>query len=200
MNSVGFVLVTGRITTKKTGGFYNCNRFKPDELKMKTTENVKLAMEKYMHYYSRYVNHERSRKFESKLRDSASTKIRELQRKDQSTSWSDVEFIQKAVEVLIDCRSALKYTYVFAYYLADGSQKELFEYLQQQLERITESLSEILEAPVEKFDRTKIMSTSNSARKRLGHLTEGVEDGLSSNNVSTTISNSSSTFSSSTTK
>jgi len=37
----------------------------------------------------------------------------------------------------------LKYTYVFGYYLPNGSEKTLFEFLQQDLEKNTEHLSEL---------------------------------------------------------
>jgi ariadne-1 len=43
----------------------------------------------------------------------------------------DVQFLKAATEQVFECRNVLKYTYVFAYYLKDGPEKTLFEYLQQ---------------------------------------------------------------------
>lgn len=38
----------------------------------------------------------------------------------------------------------LKYTYVFGFFLEDGKEKELFEFLQEDLEKSTEHLTELL--------------------------------------------------------
>lgn len=84
----------------------------------------------------------------------------------------------------------LKYTYVFAFYLGDGPEKNLFEYLQQELEGTTEKLSELLEkAHVPKTtlifclsqqtrEKRVVMDTTQLARNRLNHLLQGVEEGL----------------------
>lgn len=50
----------------------------------------------------------------------------------------------------------LKYTYVFGFYLGDGPEKKLFEYLQEKLERSTDRLAELTEAPVDRMDRTEV--------------------------------------------
>jgi ariadne-1 len=131
-----------------------------------------------MHYFKRYANHEQSQKFESKLRQTAEEKMRELQIKNKYSSWIDVEHIKKAVEQLIECRNVLKYTYIYGYYMDDGPEKNLFEYLQEDLERVTEHLSGILEGPVEKFDRDEVLNTTKSGQTRLQHLLKGVEQGL----------------------
>lgn len=120
-----------------TGGFYKCNRYKAEELKEKLGEGAKesarAALEKYMHYYKRYANHDRSQKFEKQLREKAEEKMKELQQINKYSSWLDVEYIQRGVDQLIECRRSLKYTYVYGYYLKDGPEKELFEYLQEGL-------------------------------------------------------------------
>jgi len=167
-----------------TGGFYKCNRFKPEELDKreanKERKTARAALEKYMHYFKRYANHEQSQRFEKKLRQLAEEKMKDLQRINKYSSWIDVQYIQKAVDQLVECRRSLKFTYVYAYYLDDGSEKNLFEYLQEQLERVTEQLSEILESDVKKFNRDDIINITKSAQTRLGHLLTGVEEGLSS--------------------
>lgn len=151
-----------------TGGYYKCNRYKEEELevklKMTEKEQARAAIEKYMHYFKRYANHELSQKFENKLRTTAEQKMRDLQIKNKYSSWIDVEHIKNAVEQLIDCRRTLKWTYVFAYYMDDGPEKNLFEYLQEDLERNTEKLSEILEGPIEKFDRDEILNQTKAAK------------------------------------
>src|SRR3989338_10711773 len=104
--------------------------------------------------------------------------MRELTQMNKYSSWVDVEYIQKAVNTLIECRGNLKFTYVYGYYLEDGQEKNLFEYLQEDLERVTEKLSDILEnTPVERFNREEIISTTRSSETRLKHLIEGVTGG-----------------------
>jgi ariadne-1 len=166
-----------------TGGYYKCNRYKPEELAQKTKETdrevARRELEKYMHYFKRYANHDKSQKFEKQLREKAEDKMKELTQINKYSSWVDVEYIQKAVQTLCECRGSLKYTYVYGYYLEEGQEKNLFEYLQEDLERVTERLSEILEStPVEKFDRDEIISTTRSAATRLQHLLEGSSSGL----------------------
>ncbi|KAL9651307.1 hypothetical protein ABK040_001259 [Willaertia magna] len=165
-----------------TGGYYKCNKYKPEELEKKTKENeretARAALEKYMHYFTRYANHDKSQRFEKQLREKTEEKMKELTQMNKYSSWVDVEYIQKAVNTLIECRGNLKYTYVYGYYLEEGQEKNLFEYLQEDLERVTEKLSEILEVtPVEQFNRDEIISTTRSAETRLKHLIEGVSGG-----------------------
>jgi ariadne-1 len=166
-----------------TGGYYKCNRYKPDELAQKTKETdrevARRELEKYMHYFKRYANHDKSQKFEKQLREKVGDKMKELQQLNKYSSWVDVEYVEKAVQTLCECRGSLKYTYVYGYYLDEGQEKNLFEYLQEDLERVTERLSEILEStPVEKFDRDEIISTTRSAATRLEHLLDGSTHGL----------------------
>lgn len=42
-------------------------------------------------------------------------------------SWIEVQFLKKAVDVTVQCRTTLKWTYAFAFYLARTNQTELFE-------------------------------------------------------------------------
>eukprot|EP01027_Heterolobosea_sp_BB2_P022237 GEZU01032728.1.p1 GENE.GEZU01032728.1~~GEZU01032728.1.p1 ORF type:complete len:506 (-),score=183.84 GEZU01032728.1:127-1644(-) len=161
-----------------TGGYYSCNKYKPSEVEVRNQENARALLEKYMHYYTRYANHDRSKKFESALRSKAQEKMQVLQQANKYTSWVDVEYIQKGVEQLIECRTTLKYTYVFAFYMEQGKEKNLFEWLQEDLEKTTERLSELLELPSEKYNKDSIIATTNDAKRRLHHLLEGVENGL----------------------
>lgn len=162
-----------------TGGYYQCNKYHPGDKKdTSNKEAARLALEKYHHYYTRYANHDRSKRFESQLRKKSEEKMKDLQRINKYSSWVDVEYIQKAVDQLIESRNILKYTYVFAYFLDEGKEKNLFEWLQEDLEKITEKLSEILEAPTDKFNRDEIIRTTRSCETRLNNLLEGVEGGL----------------------
>ena len=60
-----------------------------------------------------------------------------------------IELIKKAVDILVQCRMTLKWTYAFAFYLARNNQTEIFEDNQRDLEMAVEQLSELLEQPIE---------------------------------------------------
>lgn len=79
----------------------------------------------------------------------------------------------------VECRNVLKYTYVFAYYLPDGPEKTLFEFLQQQLEASNETLSELSELPpIDKLDRTQIVNYTRITNQFMNNLLTGVAAGL----------------------
>lgn len=55
----------------------------------------------------------------------------------------------RAVEVLCECRQALMYSYVFAYYVKESLHKTIFEDNQSDLEQSVERLSRYLELEIE---------------------------------------------------
>jgi len=56
--------------------------------------------------------------------------------------------------------------------------KTLFEYLQQELEKTTEQLSELSEGPLEKMNRTDVANYTGVTQKFLQNLLDGVANGL----------------------
>jgi ariadne-1 len=42
-------------------------------------------------------------------------------------TWIEVQFMKKAVDIVENCRTTLKWTYSMAYYLQNGNQKAMFE-------------------------------------------------------------------------
>merc|ERR1712167_509047 len=129
-----------------TGGFYKCNRFDPskdNEDDQSDTAKAKRELDRYLHYYKRYHGHDQAQKFATKQLEATEKRMMELQ-ETTSGSWIDVQFLKAANEMVIDCRRVLKYTYVFGYYLdpKKNKMKELFENLQEHLEKFTEQLSE----------------------------------------------------------
>lgn len=94
------------------------------------------------------------------------------------SSWSDVSFLEAAGEALLECRRVLKYTYVWGYYMPDGKERELFEHLQEQMERSTEHLAELTEAPLEKMARTDVANFTRVTLAFMRNLLEGIAEGL----------------------
>lgn len=74
------------------------------------------------------------------------TSVNALSRLTQSHySWIEVQFLKKALDVVMQCRQTLKWTYAFAYYLQPGNMTSLFEDNQRDLEMAVESLNELIE-------------------------------------------------------
>ncbi|CAO3590584.1 unnamed protein product [Absidia cylindrospora] len=132
---------------------HHCNRFHGEEVSDSENARQKNAhyLKRYLHYYERYHNHEKSAKLDQELYEKTELKMEEMQHR-SDLSWIEVQFLKTAVDVAVECRTTLKWTYAFAYYLNKTNETDLFEDNQQDLELATEQLSELLEQP---FDKEK---------------------------------------------
>jgi ariadne-1 len=130
--------------------WYNCNRFDENSSKEARDSQSKSRafLERYLHYYNRFANHEQSARLEEQLYKKIETKMEEMQR-GSDLSWIECQFLRHSVDVLTECRTTLKWTYAFAYYLERNNQTEIFEDNQRDLELAVEQLSGMLEMPVE---------------------------------------------------
>lgn len=115
----------------------------------------------------------------------------------------EVQFIENTMNELLECRIALKYTYVFAYYLFQatdsappspdiaahagntqrsikGAAKDLFEMLQEDLTRTTEKLLEVVELVLRRPEnevglmKLDAINHANLARKKRENLLNAV--------------------------
>ncbi|KAF8644818.1 hypothetical protein AX16_008275 [Volvariella volvacea WC 439] len=130
--------------------WYSCNRYdeKAGVDARDAQSKSRASLERYLHYYNRWANHEQSAKLSVELYAKTEKKMEEMQITSALT-WIEVQFMKKAVEEVEKCRMTLKWTYAMAYYLAKGNQKELYEDNQRDLEKAVEDLSELLESPIE---------------------------------------------------
>lgn len=172
-----------------TGGYYRCNKYKPKEAmgnKQKLQQSEDEELDKFVHYFNRFHNHEQSRQF---LMESAHKVLRKMKghlNKERgggagsagSTSWIDVEFLQNAHSEIFFCRQILKYTYVYAYYLGAGPEKDLFEFLQQDLEKNCEILHELVEQNWKEIDAAHIINFTNTTHTFVKSLLHGIAKGL----------------------
>ncbi|XP_022667404.1 potential E3 ubiquitin-protein ligase ariadne-1-like isoform X1 [Varroa jacobsoni] len=164
--------------------WYNCNRF--DEVEAKKArdaqEKSRGALQRYLFYCNRYLNHMQSLKFENNLYAAIKLKMEEMQQ--HNMSWIEVQFLKKAVDVLCQCRQTLMYTYVFAYYLSRNNQSAIFEDNQRDLESATETLSEYLEREITSENlhdikqkvQDKYRYCEGRRRVLLDHVHEGYEN------------------------
>ncbi|GBE80423.1 hypothetical protein BKA93DRAFT_828403 [Sparassis latifolia] len=136
--------------TEHGTAWYNCNRYdeKASIDARDAQSRSRASLERYLHYYNRWANHEQSKKLSVELYAKTEKKMEEMQIT-SALSWIEVQFMRKAVDEVIRCRTTLMWTYGMAYYMDAGNQKELFEDNQRDLERAVEELSELIESPIE---------------------------------------------------
>ena len=167
-----------------TGGYYRCNKYKPKSTlgnKQKLSEKEDEELDKFVHYYNRFHNHAQSRQF---LIESSHKILRKIKNhinnnnNKKNNAWIDVEFLQNAHDEIFFCRQILKYTYVYAYYLKSGAEKDLFEFLQQDLEKNCEILHELCEQNWKNINSTHIINYTNITHRFVKQLLHGIEKGL----------------------
>lgn len=125
-------------------GHVQCNRYEGDSNRERSMVNL----ERYEWFKTRYMAHQQSLKLETELRASIIDKMAKL-REFFALSASEVLYLQKAQNVLTECRHTLMYSYVFAYYLEPNLHSVIFEDNQKFLQSAVEELSEILEMKLE---------------------------------------------------
>lgn len=144
---------------QKTGGYYNCNKY--EELKKDATNSkfkdeekkrneAKNELDKYMFYFERYNNHDKSEKHARSLKQVIKQKIHMLN-SIKKYPVQELEFLNEAINEIIRCRQVLKYTYVYGYYLKNPKEQSLFEFLQENLEKNCDYLHELIEKPLDPF-------------------------------------------------
>jgi ariadne-1 len=136
------------------------------------------SLENYVHYYTRFTNHELSKNLEANLEQDVRAKEEQLA-SDPNAQMFGVEFVADAAAQLIECRRVLKYTYVAAFYVdreKDGPFLRLFEFNQAELEAATEALSELLEKFTGVETRQQLVNATSSCRTRLKNLMGFVKD------------------------
>lgn len=96
--------------------WYNCNRFDDKEGVQARDAQAKsrASLERYLHYFNRWANHEQSAKLDKELYMKTEKKMQEMQAT-SNLSWIEVQFAKRAVDVLMGARMTLKWTYAMAY-------------------------------------------------------------------------------------
>jgi ariadne-1 len=140
-----------------TGGYYQCNIYeqRSKEGKMaeeeKGRQKAKHALDKYMFYFERFMNHDRSMKHTIKEESQIENKVHILHDK-HGFEIIELQFLYDALRQVRICRRVLKWTYVYGYYLEEtGPEKHLFEHLQKNLEEKTDCLHEMLERDLDQI-------------------------------------------------
>ncbi|MCJ1398755.1 hypothetical protein MMC11_001956 [Xylographa trunciseda] len=160
--------------------WYNCNRYEEKSGVDSRDQQAKSrqSLERYLHYYNRYANHEQSAKLDKDLYIKTEKKMINLQTA-SGMSWIEVQFLETASQALQQCRQTLKWTYAFAFYLARNNQTEIFEDNQRDLEMAVENLSEMFEKQTNELASLKVDildKTAYCTRRRVILLSDTAEN------------------------
>jgi len=143
-----------------SGSYYSCNRYDPEKEVSNLDSQMnssRAALDRYLHYYTRFMNHHNSLKFEVEAKQKMEEKIKELEKQGDKI-WMDCNYLIEANDALYECRYALQYTYVYAFYLPQqGNYRAHFEMNQTELEQQTENLSGMLEKDVKEINRPDVV-------------------------------------------
>lgn len=163
--------------------WYNCNRYeeKSGSEARDAQAKSRTSLERYLHYYNRYANHEQSAKLDKDIAIKTEKKMVQLQTA-SGMSWIEVQYLNSASQALQTCRQTLKWTYAFAFYLARNNLTEIFEDNQKDLEMAVENLSEMFEKPIQELSdsnlKVDIMDRTSYCNKRRLILLEDTADNL----------------------
>lgn len=163
--------------------WYNCNRFeeRSGAEARDAQARSRVSLERYLHYYNRYANHEQSARLDKDIAQKTEKKMVQLQTA-SGMSWIEVQYLNSASQALQTCRQTLKWTYAFAFYLARNNLTEIFESNQKDLELAVEALSEMFEKPTLELANPKlkveIMDKTSYCNKRRVILLEDTADNL----------------------
>ncbi|SPQ24665.1 5577b835-84b8-4981-a7ab-217d192f1f40 [Thermothielavioides terrestris] len=163
--------------------WYNCNRYeeKSGVEARDAQARSRVSLERYLHYYNRYANHEQSARLDKDIYTKTERKMVQLQ-KESGMSWIEVQYLNSASQALQTCRQTLMWTYAFAFYLARNNLTEIFEDNQKDLEMAVEALSEMFERPITELADSKlkveIMDKTSYCNKRRVILLEDTAQNL----------------------
>ncbi|XP_073992542.1 ankyrin repeat and IBR domain-containing protein 1-like isoform X3 [Rhodnius prolixus] len=175
-----------------TGGYFRCNRFeavnKADQMQSALITEAKIRkqqsseLSRFMHYYTRFRNHDISRKLEEPLLINIKQKMELLASSLTSKETEDpkcTKFLEESVKELLKARRILCGSYVYGYYLEDdGYCKTIFEFMQNELEEATEKLSEILARQYLRTPKPAIVEAAKLARRKRHEFCRAVSRGF----------------------
>eukprot|EP01098_Paradermamoeba_levis_P001558 TRINITY_DN1182_c0_g7_i3.p1 TRINITY_DN1182_c0_g7~~TRINITY_DN1182_c0_g7_i3.p1 ORF type:complete len:566 (-),score=138.00 TRINITY_DN1182_c0_g7_i3:21-1718(-) len=165
-------------------GHSNCNKSEAVVKEEQLAEEKKTELDQYTFYYHRFLSHMNALKIADDQRNRSKEKMSLVIEK-FGENVGDLQFLTNATEQLIQNRRILSWSYCYGYYLFKGAQKSLFEYLQQDLENHTNTLSGLYEKSLDEFVdfpvfskwRNEVMNYTKTSKKFLQNFVEGVHEG-----------------------
>ncbi|XP_052439593.1 ankyrin repeat and IBR domain-containing protein 1-like isoform X1 [Carassius gibelio] len=180
--------------SSSTGGYYRCTRYEviqqvEEQSKEMTVEAENKhksfqELDRFMHYYTRYKNHEHSYQLEERLLKTAKEKMEQLSKAfiGREGAPPDTTFIEDGVHELLKTRRILKCSYPYSFFLEPKStKKEIFELMQTDLEMVTEDLAQKVNRPYLRTPRHKIISATYLVQQKRREFLASVARGVAPN-------------------
>uniref|UniRef100_A0A673CU07 Ankyrin repeat and IBR domain-containing protein 1 n=1 Tax=Sphaeramia orbicularis TaxID=375764 RepID=A0A673CU07_9TELE len=179
--------------SSSTGGYYRCTRYEViqqvEEQSKEMTEEAEKKhksfqeLDRFMHYYTRFKNHEHSYQLEQRLLKTAKEKMEQLSRAlSGSECPPDTTFIEDAVLELLKTRRILKCSYPYGFFLEPKStKKEIYELMQTDLEMVTEDLAQKVNRPYLRTPRHKIIRAACLVQQKRQEFLASVARGVAPN-------------------
>ncbi|XP_051527349.1 ankyrin repeat and IBR domain-containing protein 1-like isoform X4 [Myxocyprinus asiaticus] len=180
--------------SSSTGGYYRCTRYEIIQQVEEQSKDMTVEAEKkhksfqelncFMHYYTRYKNHEHSYQLEERLLKTAKEKMEQLSKAfiGREGSPPDTTFIEDGVHELLKTRRILKCSYPYSFFLEPKStKKEIFELMQTDLEMVTEDLAQKVNRPYLRTPRHKIISATYLVQQKRREFLASVARGVAPN-------------------
>ncbi|KAA8591559.1 hypothetical protein FQN60_016933 [Etheostoma spectabile] len=141
-------------------------------------------LDRFMHYYTRFKNHEHSYQLEERLLKTAKEKMEQLSRalSGREGGPPDTTFIEDAVLELLKTRRILKCSYPYGFFLEPKStKKEIYELMQTDLEMVTEDLAQKVNRPYLRTPRHKIIRAACLVQQKRQEFLASVARGVAPN-------------------
>ncbi|XP_038072929.1 ankyrin repeat and IBR domain-containing protein 1-like [Patiria miniata] len=175
--------------SSETGGYFRCNRFEVVTKVDEKAENLLTDAEKkhremqelnrFIHFYTRFKNHAHSHSLEEPLLRKAVVKMRKLGTRSGPSGPEATKFIQESILELLRARRILRFSYPYGYYLEDrGGSKQIFEFMQNELEEATETLSQMVARHYLRTPRHKIVQAAQLVLRKRHEFLSAVSKGL----------------------
>lgn len=131
---------------------WQCNRYNPEEVAevKKRRSRHQQSLNRYLHFYKRYSVHQISMEGDKKTLLVVHRCMLEYMKvqarsKERNISWNDVQFLSDAIHSLSSGRKTLMWTYAFAFQLEATNYAQIFEQMQDYLNKTVEDLSSLFE-------------------------------------------------------
>lgn len=151
----------------------------PPPVKTKEDRSTAESRLKYnQHYFDLWETQVAQMRLQQETLD---TRIDDMVREYAKTSFlemADCSFLRQAVEDLLESRRVLANSFIFGHGLGVNPKKAFFEFIQDDLRRMADQLSALLEKPVAELKRDAVVNLSNVVLDKSNSLNEALLKGF----------------------
>lgn len=173
-----------------TGGFYKCNRYENNkdqynDIEFDKTQYTKNDLQRFMFYLHRYESYSDSLKYLKQNISVIDDKASQMIDKFGDTKVTQLIHIKHAHDQIIRNTNTLKWSYVYGYYINkdDILTLNLFEHLQESLEKYNNTLTDEFEKHIDEIYNfnlyfKRIVNLTKITRQFNDNFINGVLEGL----------------------